>query len=141
MRIKIVIYGLCALLAIPSYTIVPSLITTTMSKFSGGNSPSLMASQIFSQLGIPPIDTIIKLIQYSLIGLAVAGLFITVFGVIAKKTPKKSTVTLSINSNQKMQDQESINLRAIHLLQERLAKGEITSTQYMSLKNVLEDKI
>jgi len=126
-------------LAIPSYTIIPTLLTGFMNKFSGGDSPSPMASQIFAQLGIPPIDTIIKFIQYSLIGLIVAGLFITALGIMTKKIQKQPSVALSIDSSQKIQRQENTNLKALHLLQERLAKGEITSSQYLSLKKVLEE--
>jgi hypothetical protein len=140
-RFKIVMMGiLFVFLAIPSYSIVPTLISGMMNKFTGGDSPTPMASQIFSQLGIPPIDTIIKFIQYSLIGLIVAGLLITAVGIMTKKPKEQPAVTLSIDSGQNIQEQENSNLKALHLLQERLAKGEITSSQYMSLKKVLEDK-
>jgi uncharacterized membrane protein len=129
------------LVAIPSYSIVPTLFTGFMSKFSGGDSPTPMASQIFSQLGIPPIDAIVKYIQYSLIGLIVAGIFLMAFGIMAKKIQKQPSVALSVDSSQKIQEQENTNFKALHLLQERLAKGEITSSQYLSLKKVLEDKV
>ena len=142
MRPKIVMIGiLFVLLAIPSYNIVPALLTELMNKFTGGGAATPMANQIFAQLGIPPIDTIIKYLQYSLIGLIVAGLFIVVFGMLAKKIQKQPAVTLSIDSGQKMQEQENSNFRALYLLQERLAKGEITSSQYLNLKKVLEDRV
>ncbi len=144
MKSKIVLIGIAIILvAIPSYTIVPSGITHAMTKLTGGDTTSSLNNQIFSQLGIPPIDTIAKFIQYSFIGLIVAGLGITVFGAISKKIPKQPPVRLSIESVQRLEDdkeEKDANSKAVHLLQERLAKGEITSSQYQNLLKLLEDK-
>jgi hypothetical protein len=123
--------------SIPSYNVVPSLITMTMNKISGGT-VSPMASQIFSQLGIPPVDIITEYIQYGFEGCIVAGIGIVAFGIVQKKRKKISPVKLSVEASQNSQEEDA-NIKALHLLQERLVKGEITSSQYKDLRKLLED--
>jgi len=144
MRPRLIIIGaIFVLFAIPSYIAVPHLITLEMSKLPWINSQSDLNNQIFAQLGfppMPPINSIIIFIQYSIIGIIVAGLGIIAFGVISKKAVKQSALNLPIESTQRLQDEE-VNPKALHLLQERLAKGEITSSQFQNLKKMIEDKI
>jgi uncharacterized membrane protein len=141
-RFRTIIIGICfVLFAIPSYIIIPSFITVEMNKLTGGGSLSPMSYQILSSLGIPPIDTIVVLVQYSFVGLMVAGLGIIAFGAIAKNIPKQTAVKMKIESNQRAYEKEDSNLEVLHLLKERLAKGEITSNQYQDLRKVLEDKV
>jgi hypothetical protein len=131
-----------ALLAIPAYSMIPPFITKIMNKLPFGNEQSPMASQIFSQLGMPPIPStpdIIAFVQYCCIGLVVAGVGIIIFGILSKKTPKSSPIKVSLEPAQRLQDEDT-NLKAINLLQERLAKGEITSSQYQNLRKLLEEK-
>jgi hypothetical protein len=128
-------------LAIPTYLMSPHYITKAMDKLSLGNEQSPMASQIFAQLGMPPIPStpdLIAFVQYCCIGLAVAGLGIIFFGTVLKK-PLTTTVNISLEPETKLQDEDT-NLKAINLLQERLAKGEITSSQYQNLRKLLEEK-
>ncbi len=142
MRVKTIITGIaCVLFGIPSYIIIPSFITTEMNKLTGGNSLSPMSYQILSSLGIPPIDTIVVLVKYSCIGLIVAGLGIIFFGAISKNIPNQVVTKLSIESNQQVHSGEEPKPEVLHLLKERLAKGEITPKQYQNLKKVLEDKV
>jgi hypothetical protein len=140
---KIVIIGITfALLAIPAYIMIPHFITKAMNKLPFGNEQSPIANQIFSQLGMPPIPStpeIIAFVQYCCIGLVVAGIGIIIFGLVSKKTRKLFPVKVSLEPDQKLQD-ENPNSKAIHLLQEKLAKGEITSSQYQNLRKLLEEK-
>jgi hypothetical protein len=121
---------------------IPHFITRVMNKLTFGNEQSPMAGQIFSQLGmppIPPLPEIIAFVQYCCIGLAVAGAGIIIFGLASKKTPKPSSVKVYLEPDQGLQDEDP-NIKAINLLQERLAKGEITSSQYQNIRKMLEEK-
>jgi len=141
MRFKIIALGIFfVFFAILCYFEVPNLIGGFVNKFSDGSAQTAMTNQIFSQLGIPSIDAIMKYMQYSLIGLVLTGFSMIVFGAIAKKTNIQSSSSLFIDSKQKLGDQDNTNFKVIHLLQERLAKGEITSSQYLSLRRILEDE-
>ena len=141
MRLRTVVIGIFFIIfAIPSYTIVPTFITTEMNKLTGGGTLSPMSYQILSSLGIPPIDTIVVLIKYSFIGLIIAGFGVIAFGMVSKNIPKRMVAKLSLESNQKADDNEP-KPEVLYLLKERLAKGEITSRQYQDIRNVLEDKI
>jgi hypothetical protein len=141
MKFRIVIIGITfALFGMYAYRMIPPLITKAMNKLTLGNEQSSMANQIFSQLGMPPIPStpeITAFVQYCCIGLAIAGVGIIIFGMASKKT--LTTVKISLESDQRSQD-DDINLKAINLLQERLAKGEITSSQYQNLRKMLEEK-
>ena len=139
MRFKAVIIGLvCVVLSIPSYNVVPSFISSEMNKLTGGSS-SPMSYEILSKLGIPPVDTMVTLIQYSFVGLFVAGLGIIAFGIVSKNMPKRTFSKLTIESKA-MHSEESKD-DVLHVLKERLANGEITSSQYQDIRKVLEDKI
>ncbi len=141
MKFRIVIIGITfALLGMYAYRVIPPLITKAMNKLTLGNEQSSMANQIFSQLGMPPIPStpeIAAFVQYCCIGLAIAGVGIIIFGIVSKKT--RTTVKISLESAQRSQDDDT-TLKAINLLQERLAKGEITSSQYQNLRKMLEEK-
>jgi len=137
-RFRAVIIGIfCVISAVPGYTTLPSFITAEMNKLTGGSS-SPMSSQILSTLGIPPIDTIVTLIQYSFVGLFVVGLGFIAFGLVSKGIPKRAFPKLSIES--KLSTEEPTP-DVLHVLKERLANGEITSNQYHDIRKVLEDKI
>lgn len=82
-----------------------------MNKLTGGNSLSPMSYQILSSLGIPPIDTIIVLVKYSIIGLIVAGLGIIFFGAVSKNIPNQVVTKLSIESNQQVHVTKNPNPR------------------------------
>jgi hypothetical protein len=123
MKLKIIVLGTSLiLLAFPAYTILPSLMINEANKLTGGNSRSVLTEAMLAQMGIPSIDTVIKFTKYCTIGLAVAGLGIIVFGIIAKKVPKQSAVKIATDPNQQSQE-KNVDNKYIHLLQERLAKG------------------
>ncbi len=145
MRSKLVIIGFAfMLLAIPAYIITPTFITKAMNKFTFGTSGSSeMNRQIFAQLGMPPIPdvhAVTAFIQYSLIGVMLAGLGIVIFGTISKKMPKSTPLKIPFEEPQVQDYEDDTHAKAIHLLQERLAKGEITSSQYQNLRKMLEEK-
>jgi uncharacterized membrane protein len=63
-----------------------------------------------------------------------------VFGAIAKKiqTPRFAIIEKDTESEEIVENRQDDN-KAFHILQERLAKGEITSSQYQNLKKLLEE--
>lgn len=155
MRPQEIIVGIMLVLfAIPSYFYFPSFISDEMNKLTETNTPSPMAVQILSTLHIPSTETMVKLTQYSSIATGVAGLGFIAFGAIAKKKArpevqyealfdlikilKELAAKMSKGTPQGFQGEKNVSLRAIHLLQERLVQGEITSFQFESLKKLLE---
>ena len=140
-RLKIVIIGIVFILsAISGYRTIPDLISSQINTFTGGTTSSVQ-SGILSQMGIPPLDTIIQFTQYCLIGLIVAGLGTIVFGMMVKKTPKQVYKNIKVEDIQEYQKSAPTPDKTIlQLLHERLVKGEITSSQYQNLKNILEEK-
>ena len=113
---------------------------TEIDKFNGVGAASSMNRQIFDQLGIPPMDSLIPMVRYLFIGMAVAGIGLVGFGAIVKSTPKQVTLKVNLEQEKKVQAPDDSNTKAIQLLQERLAKGEITSSQYQNLKKLMEEK-
>jgi uncharacterized membrane protein len=139
-KLRIIIIGIIfVLFAIPGYTILPSVITHETNNLTGGNLQSPLTKAMLAQMGIPSIDTIIKLTQYCFVGLAVAGLGIIVLGVLSKKIPKQTPIKVQREPSSEVPDEGNPN--ELRLLQERLAKGEISSSQYQNLKKLLEDKL
>ncbi|MBI1827994.1 MAG: SHOCT domain-containing protein [Thaumarchaeota archaeon] len=152
MRINLVVIGLLlVLIAIPGYLDTPNLISQMVHSMMGpvtGSIPGTNSGAILHQMGYPSRSTIIPLIQYSFVGLAVAGLGFVAFGAVAKKIPKQFTVKLVTEEPEKVKEFHSdtqptdertqTNLRSLRILQERLAKGEITSSEFQNLKRFLE---
>ena len=143
MRLGIVITGIVFILfAIPGYEMSPNFITKGMNSFSGGadSTSSPYTSSLLAQMGIPPADEISQLTQYSFVGLAVAGIGALIFGIIVKAVPKQGPVKMGIELNVQKPEKEEKDDRskALRLLKERLAKGEITSSQYANLKDLLD---
>jgi uncharacterized membrane protein len=105
-------------------------------------------SSILHQMGYPSMSAVIPIIQYSVIGMAVAGIGFVLFGFVAKKIPKKVAVKLvtevsdkekEVHTDSKPADEKiQTNLRSIRILQERLAKGEISLNEFQNLKRFLE---
>ncbi len=141
-KFRLVIIGIViVLLAVPAYIMLPFLLTQEMYKLTGGNSASALSNQIFSQLGIPPIDTMIAFMKYLFVGLIIAGLGMISFGVISRKMAKQSPLKVNIEPNLRLHVGEDSNLKALDTLQERLSKGEITPSQFQNLKKKLEGNI
>lgn len=99
MRLELVIIGIfLVLISIPSYYYAPHLLSVSVHSFvssmSGGNMNSV---SMLRQMGYPSLHEIMPIFQYSLVGLAVTGLGMMIFGLVAKKTPKSISVKLVTN--------------------------------------------
>src|SRR5579864_6823964 len=96
MRIVLVITGLCLVfISIPGYLDTPNLITQMIHSFTGsftGTIPGTSGGSMLHQMGYPSRTVVIPLIQYCFIGLAVAGIGVTVYGAVAKKITGQVTV-------------------------------------------------
>ncbi len=143
MKLKIVIIGVMFVLTNLSYNMIPSFVIKAMNELTFGNSDFSVANQVFSQIGLPPIPStqlIITFIQYLYAGLIVAGFGLIVFGVMSKKVSKLDKLNVHLESIKKSPEEKDADVKTLFLLQERLAKGEITSSQYYNLKKLLEEK-
>lgn len=152
MRIAWVLTGLClVLISIPGYLDTPSFMSQMIHSFTGsftGSIPGTNGGSMLHQMGYPSRTVVIPLIQYSFIGLAIAGIGCTVFGAVAKKIPKQVTVKLVAEEEkvkefhqptpQITDERAQTNLRSLRILQDRLARGEITSSEFQNLKRLLE---
>jgi uncharacterized membrane protein len=140
-RIKVIIIGLVLIVfAIPGYNMAPGLISQEMSALTGGETDTHVTASLLAQMKIPSIDTMSSIAQYSFVGLGVVGIGFMVFGAIAKKiqTPRFAIIEKDTESEEIVENRQDDN-KAFHILQERLAKGEITSSQYQNLKKLLEE--
>lgn len=110
-----------------------------MDSFTVTPGSSGMAANVFQQMGFPPIEEIDKGIHYSFAGLAVAGVFPILFGMFAKKKIQKQFSDINKDlSHITEEPQEDTSLKSIKILKERLARGEITSYDFIHLKKFLE---
>ena len=160
--------GLClVMISIPGYLDTPNMITQMIHSFTGsftGSIPGTSGGSMLHQMGYPSRTVIIPLVQYSFIGLAVTGIGLVVFGSVAKKTTKVTVNLVSdeteetekvkkinspqfidepekvkkINSPQFIDERTQTNLRSLRILQERLARGEITAKEFQNLKHLME---
>ena len=99
MRLELVIIGIfLVLISIPSYFYAPQFLTASVHSFissmSGGNMNTV---SMLRQMGYPSLHEIMPIFQYSLVGLAVAGLGMAMFGMVAKKAQKFKSVKLVTN--------------------------------------------
>jgi len=152
MRILLLAIGAClAVISIPGYLDSPSIISQMIHSFTStmtGSIPGTNGGSMLKQMGYPSRTVVIPMIQYMFAGLGVAGVGIAIFGIVAKKIPKQVKVKLVTEEPEKVKeihmDSPSIdenaktNLRSLRILQERLAKGEITSSEFQNLKRFLE---
>ncbi len=140
MRPRITVTGIILIfVAILGYEISPDFIIKGMNSFtSGADSSSPFSSSLLSQMGIPSAAEMSILVQYCFIALAVAGAGTLIFGIVAK-VPKQETIKMiGIETNvQKPKNKENHD-KALRLLKERLAKGEISSSEFVDLKDLLE---
>lgn len=151
MRTMLVIIGVCLVfISIPGYLDTPNLISQMIHSFTGsitGSIPGAGGGSMLHQIGYPSRTVIIPLIQYSFVGLAIAGIGLVGFGV-ARNVPKQITMKLVAEEPEKINkvptcsqitdERTQTNLRSLRILQERLAKGEITSNEFQNLKRLLE---
>jgi len=138
-RKGIIIIGVILIIfTVPGYTMSPDLITKEMNVLTGGNADTHLTSAMLSQMGIPPLDEMIKVTQYSVIGLGIVGIGCIFMGAFSKKS-KSQFVTSKMESTYHEENYEERKENALNMLQQRLAKGEITSSQYQNLKRILEE--
>lgn len=130
--VVLIIFGLLG------YKFGPGLATKEISNLTGGTMDTHLTSSMLSQMGIPPIDEMVKVTKYSFVGLGVAGIGITIFGILSKKS-KPQFVIPKTEYHHEDHVEMSGKSNALHTLQERLARGEITSSQYVNLKKLLEE--
>ena len=151
MRIALVITGIClAMISIPGYLDTPIFISQMIHSFTSSMTGSVpgTSGSILRQMGYPSRAVVIPMIQYSFVGLAIAGIGLTVFGAVAKKISKQVTVNLVAEEAKKVEkvhtspqitdERTQTNLRSLRILQDRLARGEITSSEFQNLKRLLE---
>jgi uncharacterized membrane protein len=141
LRIKPIILGAASVVfGISAYFYSPNLVSQFMISFTGTTGSNTMATGILQQMGIPPIQEMDQMIRYSFGGLAVTGVLLIVFGIFAKKKLLKQFSNLK-NSNHAIEEsQDDTSQKSIHILKERLAKGEITADDFVDLKKLLEEK-
>ncbi|MHB8601468.1 MAG: SHOCT domain-containing protein [Nitrosotalea sp.] len=125
--------------AVLGYTISPGLITKEINNLTGENMDTHMTSSILSQIGIPTIDEMVKVTQYSFVGLGISGIGGIIVGIISKKSKPQFVIPKTESAHQVEHDEIKGKSSALNTLQESLAKGEITSSQYQNLKRLLEE--
>ncbi len=96
MRLGLVIIGIFLIMvSIPSYYYAPSYLTASVHSFIGSMSGGNMNSaSLLRQMGYPSLHEVMPIFQYSLVGLAVAGLGMIAFGMVAKKAQKFRSIKL-----------------------------------------------
>jgi hypothetical protein len=154
MRIVLVITGIAiALLSMIGYAYTPTAVSQvahSMLGMAGSSSSSPMStSSMLHSMGYPSRSTIVPVMQYSFIGLEVAGMGLAMYGFIAKKPVKKGIAKKNTNKEELEVEESPNNLRptnensltnysAIRRLQERLANGEIMASEFERIKKLLE---
>ncbi len=94
------------------------------------------------------------MMQYTFMGLEIAGAGLLLVGAIGKKKIPKQPVPKVVAESKVITEPQivtepqkespplsadkQVNLRSLRILEERLAKGEITPNQFQSLKKLLE---
>src|SRR5690348_18450619 len=101
MRLELVIIGIfLVMVSIPSYYYAPAYLTASVHSFIGSMSGGNMnTASMLRQMGYPSLHEVMPIFQYSIAGLAIAGLGVTIFGMVAKKIPKPVSVKLVTNES------------------------------------------
>ncbi len=154
MRLSEVVIGVVLLVgSVYGYSNSPNLIPEIQNYLAismPGFFPDIAGSQQNSMLlrmSYPAMKTMIKVTQLGFIGIAVSSLVLLGYGIVAKKkTLKIQNIAIQeINENSKpeMVSKYRIN-KSLHtyphilqILKERLAKGQITKTEFERLKKLL----
>ena len=95
-------------------------------------------------MGYPSRSVVIPIMQDSFLGLAIVGIGMAGFGAIAKNRKRQfMTSPISEEQDKKMQENpktDEMPQTSLRILQERLAKGEITSSEFQRMKKLLDDR-
>lgn len=96
MRLILVITGIVlAMFSIPAYYYLPHILSDMIHSFVGSMSGgSINGASMLRQMGYPSMHQVLSILQYSLIGLEIAGVGLMMFGLVAKKAPKSISVKL-----------------------------------------------
>jgi hypothetical protein len=96
MRLVLVIAGmLLAIISVPMYYYFPPAVSTATHSFIASVSVGNMNSvTMLRQMGYPSIHQVLFILQYLIIGAGVAGLGLTMFGLVVKKASKAISVKL-----------------------------------------------
>ena len=151
MRIKVLaIRILLFVFSIIGYIESPDIINKTLSSFIAKDSP-VGAEALLRQMGFPSIETIMQTVEYSSLAMSIAGIGMILLGGMAKKKEIKKVSTKvekedsgllqEVHDEIVVKPKEKIfreNLRTLEVLQQRLAKGEITPAEFVNLKRYLE---
>ncbi len=89
-------------------------------------------------MGYPSRSIVVPIMQDSFIGLAIVGIGMIGFGVITKNFKKQFATKPSLDKNKVHKNSEHVDEKpqsSLNILQERLAKGEITSSEFQRLKH------
>lgn len=143
-------------LSVIGYVMGPSMINQMMGMFTPGGASSTNSAGIdpYKMMGIPRPEELAKMAQYSFLGLMLAGIGVLVAGIMVKKKPKKVTPAQQLGDEVSLQPQmqpqvqpqvkndvansdPKHNQRTLAILEERLARGEITTKEYVNLKKLL----
>ena len=152
LAIGIFLFGL----SVFGYVMGPSMLSQMMNMFTPGGTGSVNSAGIdpYKMMGIPRPEELAKMAQYSFLGLMFGGLGVLVFGAMAKKKPKKVAPAQQLENEMALESQvhpqvhpqvkndlvnsePRHNQRTLAILEERLARGEITTKEYVNLKKLL----
>jgi|GEM_PF-5877290 uncharacterized membrane protein len=138
MRPKVILAGVVVFtMAVIGYEYVPKLVTRAMNKFTGGAGDQHLMRSMMAQMGIPPLETLVPLTQYTMIAIGLIGMGVMVYGMLSMKKTK-SISKFSQNSKQKLQDTNEMNQETLSMLKDSLANGEITYEQYQNILKRIE---
>ncbi len=152
MKLKLVIIGIViATSSAILYVKTPSLISQmvhSMMVMAGPStsSSSFNTSSMLHAMGYPSRTVVIPIIQSSFIGFGIMGLIMTIYGMAAKKykrqfvaksSPDQEPGTEEPTANSQP-DNPQKNYKALSKLQERLANGEITTSEFERIKKLLD---
>jgi len=143
-------------ISVIGYVMGPSMINQMMTLFTPGGTSTTSSSGLdpYKMMGIPRPEEMAKMAQYSFLGLMFAGMGTTVFGVMAKKKAPKMVAPANIENEMTVEPQVQPQVqtkvredlansdpkhyqRTLTILEERLARGEITTKEFVNLKNLL----
>ena len=156
MRTEILVIGaFIFVVSIIGYmTLVPGFTEKMMSSFlpSGGTNSvnSLQTVGLLRQMGIPPFEDVDNYMHLGSLGGAFAGMGTMVIGVLVRKKVSKKTPVKKEEEDETTEEPiEALETypertlketpRSIHILQERLARGDITPKEYEDLKRFIEN--